>query len=480
MTAATSTSAGHAGRPGPTPPITTDLTALPSSGIVTLEDALASRDGEALRWYAEAINPAAAAEARILGDTGAFVHAHGAVLTDHRGTDYLDCLAGFGSVNLGHNHPELLAALDQVAELPGFLQVWPSPVTAALAVSLVKVAPGDLGKVFFCNSGTEAIEAAIKLARGTGRPGLLSTDNAFHGKSMGSLSVSGRALYQKPFGSLLPGCERVPYGDVDALEQALRSKQFGGFFVEPIQGEAGIIVPPDGYLKAAEQLCRATGTLLIVDEIQTGLGRTGTLFACDREGVAPDVLCLAKGLGGGVLPIGACLARNDVWERVYGTRETAYLHTSTFGGGTRACAVGLKTLEVLLRDRLPERADRIGERLISRLQQIAERYPMIEKVRGRGLLIGIEFAAPRIGAGFAREYAGAVAAALLWQEHRIVTINTLNNPNVMRIEPPLILTEEQADRVADSVEAVVSRHKSVLRATARVGARSLRGRRSRS
>jgi putrescine aminotransferase len=447
------------------------------SDIITLETALTASSDDAMRWYAEAINPPVVAESRVFGDTGAFVRAHGAVLTDDRGTEYLDCLAGFGSVNLGHNHPEVLGALEQVAELPGFLQIWPSAITPALAASLLQVAPGDLGKVFLCNSGTEAIEAAIKLARGgTGRTGLLSTANSFHGKSIGALSVSGRPHYQQPFQPLLPGCEHVPFGDLAALEAALRTKAFGAFFVEPIQGEGGVIVPPDGYLKSAERLCRQFGTLLVVDEIQTGLGRTGTLFACDRESVEPDVLCLAKGLGGGLLPIGACLARTEVWERVYGSRETSLLHTSTFGGGTRACAVALKTLEVLLRDRLTERAERIGNRLITRLQDIAERYPLIEEVRGRGLLIGIEFAAPRIGASFVREHAGAVAAALLWQEHHIVTINTLNNPNVMRIEPPLVFTEEQADRVADAIEAVARRHRSVLGATARGGVRALRRR----
>lgn len=179
-------------------------------------------------------------------------------------------------------------------------------------------------------------------------------------------------------------------------------------------------------------------------------------------------------LGGGLLPIGACLSRTEVWERAYGGRGKAFLHTSTFGGGTRACAVALKTLEILARDRPFETAARTGRRLIGRLTEIAERYPLIAEVRGQGLLIGIEFAAPRLGAGLAREYAGAVAALLLWQEHRIITINTLNNPNVMRVEPPLIITDEQADSVADALEDVASRHKSVLGATARVGMRTLR------
>jgi putrescine aminotransferase len=448
-----------------------------STDIITLETARGATLDDAMTWYAEAISPREAAESRLLGDTGVLVRGEGAIVTDDRGVDHLDCLAGFGAVNLGHSHPEILAALDQVAQTPGFLQIWPSPVVPALAASLSRLAPGDLGRVFLCNSGGEAIEAAIKLVRGsTGRPGLLATVDAFHGKTMGALSVSGRDVYKAPFGALLPGCEHVPFGDLDALEAALRTERFGGFFIEPIQGEAGIIVPPDGYLAAVQELCRATGTLLVVDEIQTGLGRTGTLFACEREGVEPDILCLAKGLGGGILPIGACLARTAVWERVYGSREGTYLHTSTFGGGTRACAVALKTVEVLVRDRIPEHAAHVGERLLTRLTDTAERHPLIRAVRGRGLMIGIEFAAPRIGARFAREHAGMVAAALLWQEHRIITIHTIHNPNVMRIEPPLILSEEQADRIADAMEAVARRHRSVLGATARVGVRSLRGR----
>ncbi|HSK57044.1 MAG TPA: aspartate aminotransferase family protein [Jiangellales bacterium] len=445
--------------------------------LVTLETALAATSDDAVRWYGQAISRTEAAQARTFGDTGAFVRADGAVLTDDRGDEYLDCLAGFGAVNLGHNHPELVEAMELVAGRPEYVQVWPSPLVPALALSLTRIAPGDLDRVFLCNSGTEAVEAAIKLVRGSSdRIGLLSTDGAFHGKTMGSLSVSGREVYRRPFGPLVPGCDRVPFGDLEALEQALRTRAYGGFFVEPVQGEAGVVLPPEGYLRGAEELCRATGTLLVVDEVQTGIGRTGTMFACDREGVSPDVLCLAKGLGGGLVPIGACLARREVWDAVYGTRATAGLHSSTFAGGTRVCAVALKTLEVVLRDRLPERADAVGTRLLERLRNIATRHQLVDEVRGRGLLIGLQLASPRLGTGLAREYAGAVVAALLWQEHRIVTINTLNNPNVVRVEPPLVLTDEQADRVADAVEAVARANRGVLGATLRVGVRGLRRR----
>jgi putrescine aminotransferase len=449
----------------------------PAPGIVTLEDALEASQDQALRWYAEAVNPVQAADAHLFAATGTFVRGDGAVLTDDRGVEYLDALAGFGSVNLGHGHPEVADALDRVADLPGFVQVWPSPVMPALAASLAAVAPGDLGRVFLCNSGTEAVEAALKLVRAASpRAGLLSTVGAFHGKSFGALSVSGREVYKRPFGPLLPGCEQVPFGDVEAVEQALAKGRFAAFVVEPIQGEAGVIVPPDGYLRAVRRACDETGTLLVLDEVQTGMGRTGTLFACEREAVVPDVLCLAKGLGGGLLPIGACIARTPVWDRVYGSRDAAYLHTSTFGGGTRACAVALRTLEVMVRDRVPEQAARTGQRLLTRLTELAGETPLLAEVRGRGLLIGIGFAVPRLGAGFARAHAGEVVASLLWQEHHVLTLNTLHNPNVLRIEPPLTITDAEADRIADALTDVARRHRSVLGATVRVGLRGLRGR----
>jgi putrescine aminotransferase len=445
---------------------------------VTLEEALAAPMETAMGWYADAVSPVDIAEAAPMRGTGAFVRARGATLTDERGVDYLDALAGFGAVNLGHNHPDLLAALHAVDELPGFLQLWPSPLYPALALTLLAEAPAGLGKVFLCNSGGEAVESALKLVRATSRrPGLLSTDGAFHGKTLGALSVSGRPVYQEPFRPLVPGCERVPFGDVDALASALRTRRYGGFVVEPIQGEAGVIVPPDGYLADAAELCHETGTLLVVDEVQTGFGRTGAMFACEHEGVRPDVLCVAKALGGGLIPIGACISTTEVWERAYGSRKTARLHTTTFGGGTRACAVALKTIEVLRRDRIPERAAEMGERMLTRLRAIADRSPMLAEVRGRGLLIGLEFASPLVGRAVAREYGGTVTAVLLWQDHRIVTINTLHNPNVLRIEPPLTITDAEADRIVDAVEEVTARHRSVLGATARVGLRGLRGRR---
>ncbi len=309
-----------------------------------------------------------------------FVRGLGNELWDADGKAYLDFVAGFGALNLGHNHPAVVrsvrAALDEQAS--GFTPAAINPLAAALAEQLVALAPPGLEMVFFANSGTEAVEAGLKLARATTqRPGLLSCERSFHGKSLGSLSVTGNGVYQRPFGPLLPECQTVPFGDVSALERSLHTRRFAAFIVEPIQGEGGMIVPPAGYLRAAQELCRATGTLLIVDEVQTGLGRTGTLFAVDEEGVEPDVLTLAKSLGGGLVPLGAMLCRRDLWMKAYGSAQTFALHTSTFGGGSLACAAGLATLRVLRDEDLCANARARGQQLQQGLQDLAGRCDLV-------------------------------------------------------------------------------------------------------
>src|SRR5258708_24068332 len=247
-------------------------------------------------------------------------------------------------MNLGHTHPAVVravaAALEQQA--PGFAQSAVNPLAAALAEQLVEIPPPGLEMVFFCNSGTEAVEAGIKLARAaTGRADLLYCERSYHGKSLGALSVTGNPTYQRPFGPLLTGCEAIPFGDFGGLERALATRRFAAFVVEPIQGEGGMNVPPEGYLREAMQQCRAAGTLLVVDAVQTGLGRTGALFAVGLEGVEPDVMTLAKSLGGGLVPLGAMLARRGLWMKAYGTVQTFTLHSSTVGGGSLARAAGL-------------------------------------------------------------------------------------------------------------------------------------------
>jgi putrescine aminotransferase len=328
--------------------------------------------------------------------------------------------------------------------------------------------------VFFVNSGTEAVEAGLKLARAaTHRPGLLSCERSFHGKSLGSLSVTGNDAYQRPFAPLLPECQTVPFGDLEALERALHTRRFAAFLVEPIQGEGGMIVPPAGYLRAAQDLCRAAGTLLFVDEVQTGLGRTGSLFAVDEEGIEPDVLTLAKSLGGGLVPLGAMLTRRELWMKAYGSAQTFALHTNTFGGGSLACAAGLATLRVLREENLCAKARVRGQQLYEGLRQIHQRCGLVREVRGRGLMLGLEFQPmpntmvahfkgmdasgtmpfllPNMD-DLIHAIPGLYAMQVLLQSHGIYTQVTRSNPRVLRVQPPLTITEEQVRRFLDSLE----------------------------
>ncbi len=401
-----------------------------------------------------------------------FVRAQGIRLWDSDGRDYLDFLGGYGSLNLGHNHPQIIAALQQVKEMPNLLQASVPTMAAALLHNLSVITPGNLKRSFLGNSGAEAVEGALKLARAaTERKTFIYCRNSFHGKSFGALSVTGREKYRKPFDPLLSECVEVPFGDINALRRALKEHQAAAFIVEPIQGEGGINTPPPGYLPEAARVCREAGTLFIADEIQTGLGRTGTMFACQHENVEPDIMCLAKSLGGGIMPIGAFIATDDIWNKAYGSIEKATLHTSTFGGNTWAAAAGIAAIEVLVKENLAGAAEEKGRYFISGLKVLQKKYPLLQEVRGRGLLIGIELAQPGnlankatlgVVSKLSNEYLGSMVAVELLNKHRIVTAYTLNNPNVIRLEPPLIVSKEEIDCVLNALEDVLKHHKGFL------------------
>jgi acetylornithine/succinyldiaminopimelate/putrescine aminotransferase/predicted amino acid dehydrogenase len=430
----------------------------------------------AARLYARYINPVLMAMSGASGLIETFVRGEGEYLYDAAGKKYLDLVAGFGSVNFGHNHPAIAAAVTTaiLEQAPGFTPTSVNPYAAALAEKLVSKAPSGLEMVFFCNSGTEAVEASIKLARAaTGRTGLLSCDGAFHGKSMGSLSVTGNPGYQRTFQPLVGDCHRIPYGDFEALERTLSTRQFAAFIVEPIQAEGGVRMPPAGYLREAQAICRSTDTMLIVDEVQTGIGRTGMTFAVEHDDVHPDAMTLAKSLGGGLVPIGAMLCRRDLWMKAYGTVGTCTMHTSTFGGGSLATAAGLAALDVLENERLAENAARRGEELLEGLTRIGKRFRCVKQVRGRGLLLGVEFNPLQANVrshwlqidptGMARYIASEVgqmidafhvlhAMQTLMQGFSIYTQFTRSNPLVLRIEPPLAITEAQTQEFLTAFE----------------------------
>ena len=438
--------------------------------LLTIDDVLNFTQQDVRDLYKEYMNPALAQMLGLLNFDKRFVKAAGMEVWDEDDNVYLDFLGAYGALNLGHNPPAVLQGLDQAQELPNLLQASLNGMAAALAHNLAQVTPGNLQRTFFCNSGAEAVEGALKMARiATGRQRIVYCEGAFHGKTMGALSVTGRSKYQQPFAPLIPGCKAIPYGDAVALENELARGDVAAFIVEPIQGEGGVMVPPEGYLAKAREICSRYGTLLVVDEIQTGFGRTGKLFACEHENVTPDILCLAKSLGGGVMPIGATVTTPEVWDKAYGSMEKALLHTSTFGGNTRAVAAGIAALNAIVEQDLPRQAEEKGRYFIERLKELQEKHNLITDVRGRGLLIGLEFAKPkglvdRLTRGavskFSEEYLGAMVAGELLNRYHIITAYTLNNPNVIRLEPPLIVTREQIDQVLEALDQIFTRNRS--------------------
>ncbi len=440
------------------------------AGFLPLSEAIKQSRKQVVYNHKNYVNSSLAAMMGMLNFDKQFNKAEGINLWDSEGNRHLDFLGAYGALNLGHNHPRVIAALEQVKQLPNLLQASLGTLAGALAKNLAAATPGGLQRSFFGNSGAEAVEGALKLARAaTGRRGLVYCENSFHGKTMGALSVTGRDKYRKYFQPLLPDCLSIPYGRLDSLESTLKSENIAAFIVEPIQGEGGIIIPPPGYLSGVREICSKYGTLLIMDEIQTGLGRTGKMFACEHEGVTPDIMCLAKSLGGGVMPIGAYITTDEIWKKAYGNMERALLHTSTFGGNTMAAAAAIAALEVTFEENLPGRAWETGRQLLTGLYKLKDKYSLVKEVRGCGLMVGVEFNQPgglasKASFGlvnkFSEEYTGSMVAGELLNKHRIITAYTLNNPNVIRLEPPLNVTPEQIDTLLQALEQVFAEHKS--------------------
>ncbi len=443
--------------------------------LISLDRALQLEQKEIRSLYRQYLNPGFATMLGLLNFDKKFVRAEDVYVWDEAGKCYLDFLGGYGSLNFGHNHPRINAALQQVSNLPNLLQASLGILSSALAHNLAQVTPGNLIRSFFCNSGAEAVEGAIKLARAaTKKKKIIYCEGSFHGKTLGALSVTGRSKYQAPFQPLLPGCEPVPFGDLAALEAKLKDGDVAAFIIEPIQGEGGVRVPPQGYLSEVRQLCKEYDSLLIVDEIQTGLGRTGTIFACELEGVVPDILCTGKSLGGGVMPLAAFTTTEAVWEQAYGSLEKCLLHTSTFGGNTRAMAAGITALQILVEEDLAAQAYEKGVYFLQKLRHLQEKYPsFIKEVRGRGLLVGVEFNQlaqgiwDKITGGklnkLAEEYLAALVAAELLNKYQIITAYTLNNPNVIRFEPPLTVSRQHLDRVLGALEEIFKTYQSIWR-----------------
>lgn len=409
------------------------------------------------------LNPARAELLETFALDVAMVRGEGCILEDDEGRDHLDFLSQYGALPFGHNPQSIWAALNaaRTEGLPSLVQPFRPVEAERLAARLAALAPGDLSIVTLANSGAEAVEAAIKLARvRTGRDLILSTRNGFHGKTLGALSATGKPVYQRDFAAPAPGFEHVAYGDLAALEARLKTDgdRIAAFIFEPIQGEGGVVVPPEGYVEGAIALCRRHGVLSIVDEIQTGLGRTGRLFACEDAPEAPDMLLLAKALGGGLMPIGACICRPEAWDDRFGR-----LHSSTFANNNLAARAANATLDLLTADdrALVRAVAENGRYLRDRLQLLQDRFPdVIREVRGRGYMTGLEFRRFDEGRSATMAFCSLndgvtpLIASWLLNRRRVVTAPLFNESHVLRLQPPLVAGRAEIDRAMDALEEV--------------------------
>jgi ornithine--oxo-acid transaminase len=403
---------------------------------------------------------------KAIGYDVGFCRGRGQYLYDRRGARYLDLLSGYGVFAVGRNHPVLREVLSRVldSDLPNLVQMDVSVLAGVLAERLLARVP-YLDKVFFTNSGSETVEAAIKFAKAsTGRPGIVYCDHAFHGLTYGALSINGDEIFRAGFEPLMPDCVRIPFNDLPALEKALHSRTIAAFIVEPIQGK-GVIIPADNYLKSAAELCRRHGTLFVADEVQTGLGRTGRFLAIEHWGVEPDMVLIAKALSGGHVPVGALLARKRILEKVFDRMDRAIAHGSTFGANDLAMSAGIATLEVFASEGLIENAARTGERLLSGFSAMMPRYEFMSEVRGKGLMIGIEFGPPRsikLRASWKALEASRkglfcqLITIPLFKEHKILSQVASHTSHTIKLLPSLIISDADCDWILSAFDSVIA------------------------
>jgi ornithine--oxo-acid transaminase len=462
---------GYGGGPGPVARVSCSTVletgaqvSQPLDSLGVVADAMARAD-ETLELAARHLDGSLVDVLRILGFDQRYRSAQGSYLYDDAGRAYLDFHTGEGFASLGHNHPEVREVLSATlfADLVDGVQLTHSVLAGMLAEALAERLPPGLDAMFFTSSGAEAVDSAMKFARAaTGRPRLLSCDSGFHGVTLGPLSLVGDDFFKDGFGPLLPGCGRIPFGDLSRLEAELRSRDVAAFIVEPIQGRA-VSLPPPGYLQEAAALCRRYGTLLVIDEVQTGLGRTGSWFALEHSGIEPDCVLVGKALSGGYMPVAAMVTTREIHDKAVGTLERSYVHQSTFGRNRLSMAAGLATLRIIERDGLVERASRVGAILFDGLRELQQRYEMIKEVRGRGLMLGIELCAPssRIGR-LSWRLAHRASAGLfpqlivipLHRDHGVITMAAGKN-DVIKLLPPLTLTESEATSFLDALDSVL-------------------------
>ncbi len=440
-------------------------TTQPLDGLGVLADAFA-RSEETLELATRHLDSSLVDVLRILGFDESYSSARGSYLYDAAGRAYLDLHTGEGFASLGHNHPDVREVLQATlaSDLLDGVQIHYSPLAGMLAEALSERLPAGLDAVFFTSTGAEAVDSAMKFARAaTGRPRLVSCESGFHGVTMGPLSLVGDEFFKEGFGPLLPGCGLVPFGDLDRLEAELRARDVAAFIVEPIQGRM-VTLPPEGYLHAAQELCRRYGTMFVLDEVQTGLGRTGRWFALEHWGLEPDFVLVGKALSGGYMPVAAMVTTRAIYQKAVGELERSYVHQSTYGRNRLSMAAGLATLRIIERDGLLEHSAHVGGLLRDGLTELQRRHPMIKTVRASGLMIGIELGPPAgRGARLNWRLIHMASEGLfpqlvvipLHRDHAIITMAAGKN-DVIKLLPPLTLSAGEARSFLEALDAVLA------------------------
>lgn len=433
-----------------------------------LREMVRAHQGKELSLLAEYINPRMAKVLKTLGFDPVYVRGQGAHLWDDRGNDYLDMLAGFGVFGVGRSHPRVKDAIRQYLDMdsPNLIKMGTQLFAGLLARKLVdEFAPPGLDTVFFCNSGAEAADGALKFAHAfTGRKRFVYCDHGFHGLTLGTLAVNGCREFRADYEAVLSGGTGIPFGDADRLEEEVSRGDVAAFVVEPIIGH-GVFIPPDDFLPRAREICSRYGTLFIADEVQTGLGRTGKLFACEHWNVAPDIMTISKSLSGGYCPIGAILYPRKVFEKVFSSLDRCMVHSTTFGQNDLAAVCGLITLEVIRDEGLIENSARVGAYLTDRLRALAGRYELVSEVRGRGLMIAVEFGEPKsmkLKAGWKmihginRDlFCQSILVPLIMDHHIIAQISG-HGRDIIKLIPPLVFNEDDADRFVRAFDQVLA------------------------
>jgi len=429
---------------------------------------LKEHEGRNYELHAEHVNPANVRTLRTIGFDRCYVRAEGPYLWDVKGTKYLDLLSGYGVFNLGRNHPEIRRVLREFldAEYPSLVKMEAPLLSGLLAEQLKKWMPNQLDMVFFTNSGAEGVETAIKYARcATGKPAIIHCAKAFHGLTYGSLSLNGDESFREGFAPFLTDCRKIPFNDLEALEQELRKKDVAAFVVEPVQGK-GVNIPSPGYLRAAIELCRKYGALFIDDEVQAGMGRTGRFLAIEYDGdVDPDIVVLAKSLSGGFVPVGAVLCKKWIHEKVFSSMQRSVVHSSTFSQGSFAMVAGLAALDVIEREKLVQRAERFGNMIGEGVRALIPKFEFLKAVRWRGLMMGIEFGDPR-SLGLKTAWAiihkldkslfPQAAIIPLLAKHHIITQVAGHHVDVIKLLPPLVIGDEDVKWFLTAFEDVLT------------------------